>query len=135
VSGIEQQPLNDSAAPDWAFFPSAPAAELPFGHPGTADDAPPRQVDWQQVHAKSRLRATTTTFGWPAKLLMCSPPFAWFIYLTYVGLFATPLLALAWGVPLFAASIWWSTQIWTRGRRNAPRRRAATQSGTSHPDQ
>lgn len=43
-----------------------------------------------------------------ARLLLSLPPFAVLSYLAYVGMFRTPLLALAWGAPLLAGALGWA---------------------------
>lgn len=75
-------------------------------------------IAWAAVHRTTRVRATVTTFGWRGKTTLTAPPFLVFAFWAYAGVFNNGAAALAFGIPMLWADIWWAKQVWVAGPAN-----------------
>jgi hypothetical protein len=103
------------------YYASSTPQVPTVGPPDPAGKPAYLAVNWASLHSQSRVHATPTSFGWAPKLVLCFPPWLVVAYLTYGGLFKSPLLALVWGLPLVVGSLWWTTQMWNKGTRGSAR--------------
>ena len=89
---------------------------LPCSEPGLA--ANPRflstevPINWAAVHRTTRWAATVSTFGPRAKFALSSPPVIMLAFWYYVGVLRVPLFAVAFGIPMAAAALWWFRKVW-----------------------
>lgn len=77
-------------------------------------------IPWAAVHRTTRLRATVTTFGWRGKTALTAPPLLVFAFWAYAGVFTIPVTALAFGIPMLWADLWWIKQVWAAGPATRP---------------
>ena len=71
------------------------------------------------VHRTTRWAATVSTFGPRAKFALSSPPVIMFAFWYYVGFLRVPLFAVAFGIPMAAAALWWFEKSGSRAPRRA----------------
>lgn len=77
-------------------------------------------IAWTAMHRTTRIRSTVTTFGWRAKTALTAPPFLVLAFWAYAGVFNNGAAALAFGMPMLWADVWWAKQVWAAGPAERP---------------
>lgn len=106
VSGALSGSIDDDPGlPEWMRYQSPVGTQSFVSH----------SIDWDQVHATTRLEPTVTTFGWRGKVVLTAPPYLVIGFWAYAGAFNYGLIAMAFGLPMLAAAAWWTRQVWVAG--------------------
>jgi hypothetical protein len=112
VAGTLSGSVDDPSLPEWMRYQSPVRTQSFVSH----------SIDWDQVHATTRLEPTVTTFGWRSKIVLTAPPYLVIGFWAYAGAFNNGLIAMAFGLPMLTAAAWWTRQVWIAGPKNSDRR-------------